>query len=73
MEVDVLMTCQPAIAFGFVSVEVVEYDVDLAAGMVGYDAIHEVEKLHATAAPIVIAFHQSGGHFQSRKQVPCRL
>ena len=35
MKVDVLMPCQPAILLGLVSVEVIEDDVQLLAGIVG--------------------------------------
>src|SRR5436190_11244088 len=68
MEMDVLVPGQPTIAFGLMGIEVVEDHVDLAAGMFRYDAVHEVEKLHAAAALVMIALHQSGGQLQSRKQ-----
>jgi hypothetical protein len=35
---------KPTIALGLVRVKIVEYEVNLAPGMVGDDLIHEVEK-----------------------------
>src|ERR1700688_3224885 len=45
VEMNVLVAGEPSLALGFVGVEVVEDDMDLAAGMGGDDPVHEVEKL----------------------------
>src|ERR1700694_6325933 len=63
----VRMTLKPAIAFRLVRVEIVEDDVNLAAGMVGDDLIHEVEKL-SPAAVIVTGLHGAAEHIKSRKE-----
>ena len=73
MEMDVFVPGQPTVAFGLVGVEVVEDHVDFAVGMLGYDAVHEVEKLHTAATFVMIALHQPGGHLQSRKQGGCAM
>ena len=64
----VRMTLKPAIAFRLVRVEIVENDVNLAAGMVGDDLIHEVEKLSPAAAVIVTGLHGAAEHIKSRKE-----
>ena len=49
-------------------VEIVQDDMNLAAGVLGYDAVHEVKELGAAAALVMITLHQPRGHLQSRKQ-----
>src|ERR1700737_1812257 len=53
MEMNVLVAGAPAVALGFVSVEIVEDDMDLAPGMGRHDAVHEVEELDPPPAPVV--------------------
>src|ERR1019366_10617311 len=60
MEMDIFVPRQPTVSFGLMGVEVLEDHVDFAVGMFGYDAVHEVEKFHAAAALVMIAFHQPG-------------
>ncbi len=68
MKVHVLVAGQPSVAFGLMGVEIVHDDMNLAAGVLGDDAVHEVEELGAAAALVMIALHQPRGHLQSRKQ-----
>src|SRR4029077_188934 len=49
VEADIGMAGQPAITLGFVGREFVENKVFFLAGMVGDDAVHEVEKLDTPA------------------------
>jgi hypothetical protein len=62
------MTLKPAIAFWLVRVEIVEDDVNFAAGMVGDDLIHEVEKFSPAAALIVTGLYGATEHIKSRKE-----
>src|SRR5450631_3545786 len=62
------MTLKPAIAFRLVRVEIVEDDVNLAAGMVADDLIHEVEKLSPAAALVMTGLYGSAEHIKSRKK-----
>jgi hypothetical protein len=75
VEVDILVPGQPPFAFGLMGVEIVQDDMNLATGVLGHDAVHKVEKLHAAPAPVMIAFHQSGATSRAanRVVVPCRL
>jgi hypothetical protein len=58
-----------------VGTQVIENNVDFAAGMGGYDFVHEVEEFAAAATLIVGGLHQSGGYFECREKsggaVPC--
>ncbi len=42
--------------------------MDLAVAMLGHDAVHEVEKLHAPAALVMVSLDQPGGHLKRRKE-----
>ena len=53
IKMDVGVPGQPAIVFGFVSVQVVQDDVNFAAGMCGDRAVHEVQELDPPAAPVM--------------------
>lgn len=53
VEMHVGMTRQPQVSLGLVSVQVVEHDVDVAAWVGCHDAVHEVEELNPSPAPIV--------------------
>ena len=54
VEMDVLMPGQPAVAFRFMSVEIIKNDMDFAALIGLDDAVHEVEELDALKAHIDI-------------------
>jgi hypothetical protein len=54
---------QPALAF-FVSVEIVENDVEFAIREVGHDMIHESEKLHTVPPLRMLGNDLPGGNFQ---------
>ena len=75
MEVDLGMALQPSIFFRLVSVQVVEHNVDFAAGMGGNDFVHKVEEFASASTLIVGRLHQSGGYFEGREKgccaVPC--
>jgi hypothetical protein len=70
MEVHIFVTLQPAVVFGFVSVQVVENDMNLPAGVAGDDFIHEVEELPPSASLVMAGPHKASGDFQCREQ--CR-
>src|SRR5215469_10775397 len=53
MEMDVLVPRQPAVVFGLVGIEIVQDHMDLAAGMFGNHAVHEIQELDAPAALIM--------------------
>src|ERR1700759_3343002 len=53
MEMDVLVPSQPAVVFGLVGIEIVQNHMDLAAGMFGNHAVHEIQELDAPAALIM--------------------
>ena len=67
MEVNVLVSLQPAVVFRLMRVEVIQHDVNLPASIAGHDAIQEVEEFHAAATPVVARLDQPGGHFQGGK------
>src|SRR5512133_413788 len=67
MEMHVGMACQPEVTLGLVRVQIVEHDVDFPTGMVGHDAVHEVEKLDPAPAPVVPRLDLAGGNVQSGK------
>src|SRR6201993_775791 len=75
VKMDVLVACQPAIVFGLMGVQIVENDMNLAVGIGGDDAVHEIQELDAATAPVMAGFDQTGGHFESRNRVvvPWRL
>lgn len=68
VEMDVRVALQPAVVPGFVSVEIVENDVDLATGMFGDDAVHEVEKFDPAAALVLAPADLACRHVESREQ-----
>ena len=49
-------SCQPAIVFGLMGVQVVENDMNLAAGIGGDDTVHEIQELDAPTAPVMAGF-----------------
>jgi hypothetical protein len=62
MEVNVLMSGEPAVALGLVGFEVVEDDVDFARGVSVHDMVHEIEELD-TAPPAAVTVQ--------RKSISC--
>ena len=48
------VSLQPAVVFGFVRVQVVQHDMDLAVRVGLDDLIHEIQEL-ATAAPLLVS------------------
>ena len=65
---DVGMSFQPPILFGFVSIKIIQHDMNFPALVVRHDAIHEIQKL-TTAAPLVMTSLDLAGHdVESRKQ-----
>ena len=68
VKMDILVARQPAIVFGLMGVQVVQDDVHFPAGMLGDDAVHEVQKLDPPAAPVMSGFDQTGGDLQGREQ-----
>ena len=68
VKMDVLVARPPAIVFRLMGVQIVQDDVQLAAGMRGDEAVHEVEELDPAATPVVAGLDQTGGDIQRRKQ-----
>ena len=64
MEMDVLVPRQPAVVFGLVGIEIVQNHMDLAAGMFGRQAVHEVQELDAPAALIMAGLDQASGNLE---------
>jgi hypothetical protein len=62
MKMNVGVSGQPAIVFGFVSVQVVQNDVNFPARMFSDGAVHEMQELDPPAAPVMAAPDQTGGH-----------
>ena len=58
------MTLQPAVVLGLVGVEIVENDMDLPTGVLGDDAVHEVEKLDPAAALVLAPADLASGHVE---------
>ena len=64
VQMHVGMTLEPAVVFGFVSIEIVQNDVNflfLAVGL--YDAVHEIQELPAAPPFVVTGLHQASGDF----------
>src|SRR5215510_7968519 len=68
MEMKVLVPSQPAVVFGLVGIEIVQNHMDLAAGMSGNQAVHEIQELDATAALIMAGFDQASGNIEGGEQ-----
>jgi hypothetical protein len=47
------MSFEPAVLFGLVSVEIVQNDVELFAGVLGNQVIHEIQELTPTTPTIM--------------------
>src|SRR5271167_1615290 len=62
------MSLQPTIFFGLVSVQVVQYHVDLATRVSGDDLVHKIQELAAATTAIVAGFHLSRDDVQGREQ-----
>src|SRR4051812_26196420 len=74
MEVNVFVPGEPPVALGFVGLEVVEDDMNLAPAMARHDAVHEIEELDAAPALVVarcnLAIGDVEGGEQGRGAVP---
>jgi hypothetical protein len=68
MEMDVLVPRQPAVIFGLVSIEIVQDHMDLAASMIGNQAVHEIEELDTPAALIMAGLDQAAGNIERGEQ-----
>src|SRR5207253_4483368 len=73
MQMDLRMALQPAVLFGLVSVQVVQYHVNFAIRVGGYDLIHEVQKLSSPAAVVVTREDLPGGDIEDREQSGCAV
>ena len=69
MEMDVLVPRQPAVVFGLVGIEIVQNHMDLPAGMIGNQAVHEIQELDATAALIMAGLDQASGNIEGGDRV----
>ena len=67
MEMDVLVPRQPAVVFGLVGIEIVQNHMDLAAGMFGHQAVHEIQELDTPAALIMTGLDQARGNIEGRR------
>src|SRR5262249_34173846 len=70
MEMDVLVPRQPAVVFGLVGIEIVQNHMDLAAGMIGNHAVHEIQELDPAAALIMTSLDQASGNLKCGQQGP---
>jgi len=68
MEMNVLVPRQPAVVFGLVGIEIVQDHMDLAAGMFGNHAVHEIHELDAPAALIMAGLDQASGNIERGEQ-----
>ena len=68
MEMDVLVPRQPAVIFGLVGIEIVQNHMDLAPGMFGNQAVHEIEELDTPAALIMAGLDQASGNAEGGEQ-----
>ena len=68
MKMDVLVPPQPAVVFGLVGIEIVQNHMDLAAGMLGNQAVHEIHELDAPAALIMAGLDQARGNIEGGEQ-----
>jgi hypothetical protein len=68
MEMDILVPSQPAVVFGLVGIEIVQNYMDLAAGLFGNHAVHEIEELDAPAALIMAGLDQASGNIERGEQ-----
>jgi len=75
VKVDVGVSGQPAIVFGLVGVQVVQDDMSLLAGIGGDGAVHEVQELDPSTAPVMATPDQAGSDVQGgeRVVVPWRM
>jgi hypothetical protein len=64
----VLVPDQPAVIFGLVSIEIVQDHMDLAASMIGNQAVHEIEELDTPAALIMAGLDQASGNIERGEQ-----
>ena len=55
---DVLLARPPAIVFGFMGVQIIQNDVQLAAGIAGDETVHEVQELDQPRVPVMTGFDQ---------------
>src|SRR5215472_5795396 len=68
MKAHVLVPRQPTVVLGFVRVQIVEDDMDVAVGVVGDNAVHEVKKFDAPTTAVVARPDHPGGGIESGKQ-----
>src|SRR5215831_10363025 len=68
VEMDVGMTGEPVISFGFVGVQIVQDHMNLPSRMLADELVHEVEKLSTASTRIVAGLNLSGGNIQRCKQ-----
>lgn len=71
VEVHVRMTRKPEVALRLVGPEIVEHDMDVPAGMVCDNAVHEIEELEAAAPTVMARLDLAGGNIQGGKQRCC--
>lgn len=58
MNMDVLLARPPAIVFGFMGVQIIQNDVQLAAGIAGDETVREVQELDQPRVPVMTGFDQ---------------
>src|ERR1700746_1775049 len=62
------MGLEPAVLFRFVGIEIVQDHVELFAGIVGNQLIHEIQELTPAAATIMSGMYQATSHVEGGKQ-----
>ena len=68
MEMYILVPRPPAIVFRLMGIEIVQNHMDLAAGMIGNHAVHEIQELDAPAALIMAGRDQASGNVEGGEQ-----
>src|SRR5512139_720117 len=68
MKMDLRMTLDPMVPFGFMGTEIVHNHMGFLIRMFRNDLVHKIQKLPAATAVVMIRFHLSRGHVQGSKQ-----
>src|SRR5215472_16276599 len=68
MEMHLGVSLEPTVFLGLVRIPVVQHDMNLSTGVVGYDFIHEIQQVPPATPGVVHGLDQSGGNLQGRQQ-----
>src|SRR5512139_1199916 len=68
MKMDIRMTLDPVVPFGFMGPQIVHYYMNFFIRMVLNNLVHKIEKLSAATALVMARFHLSRGHIHRCKK-----